>query len=288
VRIQLVGHGSEATDFILEGDIMAYALRATDLTVRYGGVLALNRVDLSVEVGSITGLIGPNGAGKSTFFKACEGSIRNSDGHLELFGRDVSRLGPVRRARLGLGRTYQQVQLFDSMSVRRNIALGYEAGQSWHHAWGLFSSSPTQRAAAVEVAENLIDLCGLHDVSRQLVGTLSTGQKRMVELARALASPARLLLMDEPSSGLDRHESEFFASTVKSAVLETGQTVVLVEHDMDLVADLCDQVYVLNFGNLIFSGSMSDALVSPEVRESYLGVTTPRPSRAPEGEVPGA
>jgi ABC-type branched-subunit amino acid transport system ATPase component len=246
-------------------------LRIRDLTVRYGGILAVDKVNLDVPRGTITGLIGPNGAGKSSLFGACSGEVP-AHGSVTLFGRDISHLSPVRRARAGIGRTFQRVQLFRTLTVRENVAMGHEAAYVRKHPWSLVHALPSERRETNRVTDEVLDHCGLSDIQDRVAGSLSTGQQRMVELARALASPAQMLLLDEPSSGLSTREGVRFAEILREAIATSGRGILLVEHDMDLVTAVCETVHVLNFGRLIFAGSTADALRSAAVRQSYLGV----------------
>jgi ABC-type branched-subunit amino acid transport system ATPase component len=246
-------------------------LRIRDLTVRYGGILAVDKVDLDVPAGTITGLIGPNGAGKSSLFSACSGEVP-AHGSIVLFGRDISHLSPVRRARAGIGRTFQRIQLFRTLTVRENVSMGHEAAYVRKHPWSLVHALPSERRETNRVTDEVLGHCGLSDIQDRVAGSLSTGQQRMVELARALASPAQMLLLDEPSSGLSTQEGVRFAEILREAISTSGRGILLVEHDMDLVTAVCETVHVLNFGRLIFVGSTAEALRSEEVRQSYLGV----------------
>ncbi|SHH04191.1 amino acid/amide ABC transporter ATP-binding protein 1, HAAT family [Jatrophihabitans endophyticus] len=266
---------------------MSAGLVVRGLTVRYGGITAVEDVDLGVPADSITGLIGPNGAGKSSLFNACAGTVRASAGTVELFGRDISRIGPARRAQAGLGRTFQRVQLFRTLTVRENVALGHETAYARSRPWSLFHALPSERRKTAAVTAEVLEHCGLTGIADKVAGGLSTGEQRMVELARALASPARMLLLDEPSSGLSSDERGRFTSILTEAVEAMGRGVFVVEHDMDLVAAVCQRVYVLNFGHVIFSGSMAEALRSDVVRQSYLGTTEAGASDT-ELEVTGA
>jgi ABC-type branched-subunit amino acid transport system ATPase component len=254
-----------------------------DLTVRYGGVLAVDRVSLDVPAGSITGLIGPNGAGKSSLFGACAGAVPASGGTIELFGRDVTRYGAVHRARLGLGRTFQRIQLFHTMTVRQNVAMGHLADYARRNPLSLVYASPAERRETRRVTDELLEHCGLSGIAERVAGSLSTGEQRMVELARVLASPARLLLLDEPSSGLSPEERQRFAEILREACGVMGRGVFLVEHDMDLIAAVCTTIHVLNFGKLIFSGTLRDALADSAVQQSYLGVGSTAAPTVPEG-----
>jgi ABC-type branched-subunit amino acid transport system ATPase component len=247
------------------------ALKVRGLTVRYGGVIAVEGVDLDVPAVGITGLIGPNGAGKTSLFNACSGLVRAAAGTVEVFGDDVSRRSPAHRARLGLGRTFQLVQLFRTLTVRENVALGHESQYVRRHPFSLFRALPSERRTTERVTDEVLGLCRLDAIADRVAGSLSTGEQRMVELARALASPARLLLLDEPSSGLSGAERVRFAEILAEATAALGRGVFIVEHDMDLVARICTKVYVLDFGRRIFAGQMAEALASEEVQRSYLG-----------------
>ena len=246
-------------------------LAATGLHVQFGGLVAVDDVSFTVRTGQITGLIGPNGAGKTTVFNACSGLNKPNAGRVALNGRDLSRLGPAARARRGLGRTFQRMELFDSMSVRENVALGYEAGRAGLNPLRHLVSSGDHRRRAQAAAEEALRRCDLLPLAGRPAGALSTGQRRLVELARCLAGPYRILLLDEPSSGLDRLETARFGEILQQAVADKGIGILLVEHDVGLVASVCDEIYVLDFGKLIYAGSAADVLSSPVVQAAYLG-----------------
>jgi ABC-type branched-subunit amino acid transport system ATPase component/branched-subunit amino acid ABC-type transport system permease component len=246
-------------------------LEVDGLQVRFGGLVAVNDVALEAPAGRITGLIGPNGAGKTTTFDACTGLVKPARGRIRLGGRDVSRLGVSGRARGGLGRTFQKMELCDSISVRENVELGAEGVLAGANPITQILARPGQRARVRTRAQFALELCELTGIAEQPVLALSTGQRRLVELARCLAGPFGLLLLDEPSSGLDRAETKRFGEILTRVVAERGVGILLVEHDMSLVLDICDQVYVLDFGELIFAGSPAEITASPVVRAAYLG-----------------
>ena len=259
-----------------------------ELMVRFGGLMAVNDVTLRAPAGAITGLIGPNGAGKTTIFNACAGVVDATSGRVHLGETDLNRLSSSARAAHGLGRTFQRMELFDSMTVAENVALGPEAFFAAHRPWSQLSSGVRQRREIGARATDAIDRCGIGAVQRSLTGNLSTGQRRLVELARAIATPFRFLLLDEPSSGLDVRETENFGEIISGFAAETGTGILLVEHDMALVAKVCTYIYVLDFGELIFKGSTHEVMHSPEVRSAYLGsesVIAPSPIK---DMVPGA
>jgi len=246
-------------------------LAATGLRVQFGGLVAVDDVSFTVSTGRIVGLIGPNGAGKTTAFNACSGLNKPNAGRVALDGRDLSRLGPAARARRGLGRTFQRMELFDSMSVRENVALGYEAGRAGLNPLQHLVSTRGHRRRAQAAAEEALRRCDLLPLAARPAGGLSTGQRRLVELARCLAGPHRILLLDEPSSGLDRLETGRFGEILQQAVADKGIGILLVEHDVGLVASVCDEIYVLDFGKLIYTGAAADVLNSPVVQAAYLG-----------------
>ena len=252
-------------------DAARRGLDVTNLGVRFGGLVAVKDLTFTAPLGRITGLIGPNGAGKTTTFDACSGLNRRIAGSIAFNGRDVTKLPPGARGRLGLGRTFQRMQLGDELTVGHNVALGIEAGQAGRHVRSQLFASPAQRQATREATMAALDLCGIADLVGTQAGALSTGQRRLVELARCLAGDFDVLLLDEPSSGLDREETANFDEVLRTVVRERGCGILLVEHDMSLVLNLCDYIYVLDFGRLLFEGDPAAVAQSPEVRAAYLG-----------------
>jgi ABC-type branched-subunit amino acid transport system ATPase component/branched-subunit amino acid ABC-type transport system permease component len=254
------------------------SLSVQSLTIKYGGALAVSNVTLAVRAGMITGLVGPNGAGKTSIFNACSGLVKPSAGRITLHGTDVTHASPSQRARLGLGRTFQRVQLFESLNVRSNITLARESA--------LAGSNPLRqvvgrRGDAREIDRAVtaaIELTGVGAYLDKPVDHLSTGQRRLVELARVLAGPFDTVLLDEPSSGLDPAETEHFGEILCRAVAERGLGVLLVEHDMALVQQTCAHVYVLDYGSMIFEGTPHQMLTANSVRAAYLGVSTTEPA----------
>jgi ABC-type branched-subunit amino acid transport system ATPase component len=244
------------------------------LEVRFGGLVAVDGVSLGAKAGQITGLIGPNGAGKTTIFNACSGLLRATRGRVLLDGRDVSRSGPSARARHGLGRTFQKIELFDSLTVRENVEAGAEAALAGANPLTHLAGRPNDGPAIRAATDRAIELCGLSALSDLPAMSLSTGQRRLVELARCLAGPFHLLLLDEPSSGLDRAETQHFGEILRHVVAERGIGILLVEHDMSLVLDVCEHLYVLDFGELIFQGTPAEVTGSEIVKAAYLGDAT--------------
>jgi branched-chain amino acid transport system ATP-binding protein len=248
-------------------------LQADDISVSFGGVQALGGVSLDAPAGVVTGLIGPNGAGKTTMFNVVTGFQRPNRGQVRLRDRDITRLRPHTRARLGLGRTFQRLELFGSLSVRENILVGIEASR------GRADRGGNRRRVADEVLERV----GLSAVADRQADTLSTGQARLVELGRALATQPTVLLLDEPSSGLDQGETDALGRLL-SRLAGEGMAVLLVEHDVELVMRACSRVHVLDFGTIIAVGSASEVQADPRVQLAYLGVEAGKEHVVHEGE----
>ena len=269
----------------------ASGLEVRGLSVRYGGVLATQDVNLTAPMACITGLVGPNGAGKTTTFNACSGLVKPTEGRVMLHGRDVTSLGPAGRSRFGLGRSFQRVELFSSLTVRENVALGRESSMAGANPVRQLVSTAAQRGIVSRAVEDAIELTGIGPLTDLQAGLLPVGQRRMVELARVLAGPFDMLLLDEPSSGLDGAETKRFGEILTSAVADRGLGILLVEHDMALVRQVCRNIYVLDFGQLVFEGTPAEMLASPVVRSAYLGSegdTVPGDSSAPSNGARGA
>ena len=232
-------------------------LEVRELSVRFGGHMAVDEVSLSVEQGSITGLIGPNGAGKTTTFNVITGLQAPTRGRVLLDGTDITSLSAPKRARAGVARTFQRLELFGSLTVLDNVLTAAElnkvAGEDPHHA-----------------ALDQLERVGLSDVARTRADSLSTGNARLLELARALACRPRVLLLDEPASGLDDEESARFAEILAELAAD-GLAILLVEHDVPLVMDVCSQIYVLDFGRIIAQGPPQEIQQNESVLNAYLG-----------------
>ncbi|MFD0364688.1 ABC transporter ATP-binding protein [Nocardia sp. GCM10030253] len=235
---------------------MPSLLRVEGVRVTFGGRHALDGAGLTAERGRITGLIGPNGAGKSTLFDVVCGLRRPTAGTVQLDGRDITRMGPTRRARHGLARTFQRLELFGRLTVRDNLLVAAELG-------------PRRRQAAATVT-GIIDRLGLGNVADTCADELPTGSARLVEVGRAMAAQPSLLLLDEPAAGQDGVETERFAALLR-AIAADGAAVVLVEHDMGLVMSVCDEVFVLDLGKVISSGPPEMIRRDETVLTAYLG-----------------
>ena len=237
-------------------------LRVSDIAVRFGGIHALQGVSLDFQPGAVTGLIGPNGAGKTTMFNVMTGLQRATAGTVMLEGTDITSASPQTRARLGVARTYQRVELFGTLSARENVLVAAEVQRGWSRS----RTSASPRA----VTDELIQRTGLAEVADVPADVLPTGMARLVELARALASQPRVLLLDEPSSGLSVTESRALGDLLVELAGE-GIAVLLVEHDMDLVMRVCGYLHVLDFGEAIAAGTPAEIRRDPRVQQAYLG-----------------
>ena len=234
------------------------SLEVSDVTVAFGGRRALDGVAIAAERGRVTGLIGPNGAGKSTLFDVICGLRKPVAGRVALDGKDVTREGPARRARHGMARTFQRLELFGRLSVRENLMVAAELGP--------------QRRHAARAVEEIITRLDLGEIADRPADALPTGTGRLVEVGRALAVRPRFLLLDEPAAGQDAEETRRFAVLLR-ALADEGTTVVLVEHDMSLVMGVCDEVYVLDLGKIISVGSPDVIRRDETVLAAYLGDT---------------
>jgi branched-chain amino acid transport system ATP-binding protein len=237
-------------------------LRIENATVKFGGLRALNGASLSCPPSAVTGLIGPNGAGKTTLFNVITGLQRTSTGQVWLDEKDVTRLSSRARARCGLGRTFQRLELFGSLTVRENILVGLESPGT---PTGLSGRGGRRRRA-----DEIIDEFHLDRVADVRADLLPTGTARIVELARAVVRQPKVMLLDEISSGLDASQSEHLAASIRS-LAASGMAVLLVEHDMDLVMTICSHIYVLDLGSVIVNGTAKEVQSDPNVRKAYLG-----------------
>jgi branched-chain amino acid transport system ATP-binding protein len=251
-------------------------LEASDVHVRFGGVVALAGVSTSVLAGEIAAIIGPNGAGKTSLLNAFSGLYPVESGQLRYDGQDITRLKPHRIARLGIARTFQNIELFKGMSVLDNLMLGRHV----HLRSNVFSSglywgaAQREEIANREIVEDVIDFLEIESIRKRVVGTLPYGLQKRIELGRALAMRPKLLLLDEPMAGMNVEEKEDMARFILDINEERGVTIVLIEHDMGVVMDISDHVAVLNFGKRIGYGTPDEVRRDPDVIQAYLGHET--------------
>ncbi|MGN6721696.1 MAG: ABC transporter ATP-binding protein [Marmoricola sp.] len=235
-------------------------LRVEDVTVRFGGVTAVDGASYEAEAGTITGLIGPNGAGKTTCFNVITGLQKPTSGSVYFDDHDITGYTVNRRARRGIGRTFQRLEAFGSLSVRDNVRVALDIHHGWRH-W---------RKSTNSAADELLERVGIAAHAYDRADSIPTGTARLLEVARALACQPRLLLLDEPSSGLDETETETFGELLKDLAGE-GVGILMVEHDMDLVMAVCSTINVLDFGTIIAQGTPEQIRQNPHVQKAYLG-----------------
>jgi len=247
-------------------------LDARGISKRFSGIIALAEATVQVAPAEFVAVIGPNGAGKSTLFNCLTGVLRPDSGSVVFDGRSIDRMRPSKRAKLGIGRTFQRIELFGGMTVCDHLLVADRARTG---RGGLFSdlfrtSRPTDEE--MERCNRVLDLVGLTDVSDRPAESLSLGKGRLVELGRALMTDPSLLFLDEPSSGLDRSETLEMGEALETVRQEAGTAIVLIEHDVPMVQRLASRTYVLDYGQLIAAGPTDEVLDDPKVRTAYLGV----------------
>jgi branched-chain amino acid transport system ATP-binding protein len=247
-------------------------LRMEGVTKTFGGIAAVDHVSIEVRRGESLGLVGPNGAGKTTLFNCVCGQLRPENGRIELDGTALVGMPTFERARLGIGRTYQRVEVFPDMTVHDHLLVALRArwrkGRLWRDLCGLSGPSAEESAKVGAVLE----MVGLGDRAEVPVASLGLGSCRLVELARALVVDPVLLMADEPSSGLDIHETRELGTVLRQVQRDQGMTMVLVEHDLTMVAEVVDRTVVMNLGQVVAEGDFDTVMADPTVRLAYLGI----------------
>jgi branched-chain amino acid transport system ATP-binding protein len=246
-------------------------LEATDIRKTFSGIVALDDLSITVDAGERVGLIGPNGAGKTTFFNCVLGVLRPDRGTVFLHGEDVSKLRVHRRAQRGIGRTFQRIELFAELTVREHLHIAERTRRGDGRLWKDLIGRGKPRADELERCDEVLALLGLSDMADEPIEHLSLGKGRLVEVGRALMTQPSLLLLDEPSSGLDRQETADLARTLREVQAQQGFAILLVEHDVEFVGSFTERAYVLDFGVMIAEGPTAEVLQSDTVRQAYLG-----------------
>jgi len=246
-------------------------LRLRGVCKSFGGVQAVSTISFDVARGECVGLVGPNGAGKTTLFNCVCGQLRPESGEIIFDGTNLNGLPTYKRARLGIGRTYQKVEVFTDMSVRDHLLVAERArrgeGRLWRDLLNLSKPTPDEMARV----DSILELVGIAQMADMSVNALGLGNCRLVELARALAAEPKILLADEPSSGLDLRETAEVAAVLRTVQRERGTTVLLVEHDLTMVAEVVDRAIVMDLGAMLAEGTFDEVMADPAVRQAYLG-----------------
>jgi branched-chain amino acid transport system ATP-binding protein len=251
--------------------VTADLLAARGISKRFGGIVALTELSFEVAPGEAVGIVGPNGAGKTTLFNCLLGIEAPDTGTVLFDGQRIDRLPVWKRSRLGIGRTYQRMELFRGMTVADHLLVAEQAHRSTAQVWSDVRHRGRPRPEQLQRVAEVLHLVGLDEVADRPVDILSLGHARLVELGRAMMGRPRLLMLDEPSSGLDTAETERLSVILAQVRREQGTAVVLVEHDLQLVEEVVDRLCVLDFGRMIAAGSVSDVMANSDVRRAYLG-----------------
>jgi branched-chain amino acid transport system ATP-binding protein len=274
-----------------EAVVSGPALRCDGVLKRFGGITAVSDVDLELHQGQILGLIGQNGAGKTTLLDCISGFLPIDGGTIWVGGQDITGLSPHRRARLGLGRSFQEARLFPALPVEEVLAVACERHLSSRSVLAAATGQPASRVSELSVTarvDELIDLMGLHDQREQPTGALSTGTRRIVELACLLAAEPSVILLDEPSGGVAQRETEALGPLLRRVQARTGASILIIEHDVPMLSALCDELCALEMGAVVVQGRPADVLTHPRVIESYLGTEAAAINRSGAAPAPAA
>ena len=248
-------------------------LEVTSLGISFGGLRAVDELSMKIEKGGLVGLIGPNGAGKTTAFNMLTGVYRPTDGGIRLDGQNLIGKKPHEICKMGVARTFQNIRLFSELSVLDNVKTGLHNQITYSFAESMFhlASYRKKEKQMDEKAMELLSVFGLEGVADYRAANLPYGKQRKLEIARALATEPKLLLLDEPAAGMNPNETEELMETIEVVRKRFGVTILLIEHDMKLVSGICEYLYVLNFGRLLAEGTPKEVLSNPEVVKAYLG-----------------
>jgi branched-chain amino acid transport system ATP-binding protein len=256
-------------------------LATQDLTIRFGGHVAVNSVTCSFEPGTLTAIVGPNGAGKTTYFNLISGQLRASSGKVTLDGRDLSGHSASQRTREGLGRAFQLTNLFPRLTVLENVRLAVQAARGGEHRRGLnLWSVWSDHRELTERADEILDAVAMADKENELVANLPHGDQRKLEVALLMALEPKVFMFDEPTAGMNHAEAPVILNLIRKLKADKSKTILLVEHKMDVVRELADRIIVLHNGTLVADGEPADVIASPIVQEAYLGVAPDRKEEA--------
>jgi len=237
----------------------------------FGGIHAVHDISFEVRAGESIGLVGPNGAGKTTLFNCVCGQLRNDEGEILFDGAPLVGVPTFKRARLGIGRTYQKVEVFTDMSVRDHLMVAERSRRGEGRLWKDLLNMSTVTKEESDNVDVTLELVGISRLAETSVNALGLGNCRLVELARALAAEPKILLADEPSSGLDIHETAEVAAVLRTVQRERGTAILLVEHDLSMVGEVVDRTVVMDLGSMLCEGTFDEVMANPEVRHAYLG-----------------